>query len=132
MVFGSSPKILSGLRVFGLPPLRSGQFRLTIPNTYSTLTVPASLCSDGCSPSLRNAVRLHTGIGVHLHRNTHLMVIRSLAGVPGWHSSVIQEGFFWGYAGKRELLLRPPPPLADGSVVRGAGHECNGDFSPVI
>src|ERR1039458_2632137 len=29
-----------------LPPLRSGQFRLTIPNTYSTITMPASLRSD--------------------------------------------------------------------------------------
>ena len=52
------------------PPLRSGQFRLTIPNTYSTITVPASLRSDCCSPSLRNAVRLPSGIDVHLHRNT--------------------------------------------------------------
>ena len=48
----------------------SGQFRLTIPNPYSTITVPASLRSDCCSPSLRNAVRLPSGIDVHLHRNT--------------------------------------------------------------
>ena len=54
------------------PPLRSGQFRLTIPNTYSTITISASLRSDCCSPSLRNAVRLPTGIGVHLQRNTHI------------------------------------------------------------
>jgi hypothetical protein len=54
-----------------LPPLRCGQFRLTIPNTYSTITMPASLRSDCCSPSLRNAVRLPSGIDVHLHRNTH-------------------------------------------------------------
>ena len=54
-----------------LPPLRSGQFRLTIPNTYSTITMPASLRSDCCSPSLRNAVRRPSGIDVHLHRNTH-------------------------------------------------------------
>src|SRR5271169_1565821 len=53
------------------PPLCSGQFRLTIPNTYSTITKPASLRSDCCSPSLRNAVRLPSGIDVHLHRNTH-------------------------------------------------------------
>src|ERR1035441_7923735 len=52
------------------PPLRSGQFRLTIPNTYSTITMSASLRSDCCSPSLRNAVRLPSGISVHLHRNT--------------------------------------------------------------
>ena len=54
-----------------LPPLRSGQFRLTIPNTYSTITMPASLRSGCCSLSLRNAVRLPSGIDVHLHRNTH-------------------------------------------------------------
>jgi hypothetical protein len=52
------------------PSLRSGQFRLTIPNTYSTITMPASLRSDCCSPSLRNTVRLPSGIDVHLHRNT--------------------------------------------------------------
>src|ERR1035441_8523604 len=52
------------------PPLRSGQFRLTIPNTCSTITVSASLRSDCCSPSLRNAVRLASGMSVHLHRNT--------------------------------------------------------------
>jgi len=40
------------------PPLRFGQSRLTIPNTCSTITVSASLRSDCCSPSLRNAVRL--------------------------------------------------------------------------
>src|SRR5271166_3352499 len=54
------------------PPLRFGQSRLTIPNTCSTITVSASLRSDCCSPSLRNAVRLSSGIAVHLHRNTHL------------------------------------------------------------
>jgi len=32
--------------------------------------MPASLRSDCCSPSLRNAVRLPSGIDVHLHRNT--------------------------------------------------------------
>src|SRR5271166_6506790 len=52
------------------PPLRFGQSRLTIPNTCATITVSASLRSDCCSPSLRNAVRLPSGIDVHLHRNT--------------------------------------------------------------
>ena len=33
------------------PALRSGQFRLTIPNTYLTISTPASLRSDCCSPS---------------------------------------------------------------------------------
>src|SRR5260370_13283762 len=54
-----------------LPPLRSGQSCLTIPNTSSTITMPASLRSDCCSPSFRNPVRLPSGIDVHLHRNTH-------------------------------------------------------------
>jgi hypothetical protein len=53
------------------PPLRFGQSRLTIPNPCATITVSASLRSDCCSPSLRNAVRLPSGIDVHLHRNTH-------------------------------------------------------------
>src|SRR3984893_14257902 len=53
------------------PPLRCRRSRLTIPNTYSTITMPASLRSDCCSPSLRNAVRLPSGIDVRLHRNTH-------------------------------------------------------------
>ena len=48
-----------------------GPSRLTIPNTSSTITMSASLRSDCCSPSLRNAVRLPSGIDVHLHRNTH-------------------------------------------------------------
>ena len=52
------------------PPLLFGQSRLTIPNTCATITVSASLRSDCCLPSLRNAVRLPTGIDVHLHRNT--------------------------------------------------------------
>jgi hypothetical protein len=55
-----------------LPQLCFGQSRLTIPNTCSTITVSASLRSDCCSPSLRNAVRLPSGIDVHLHRNTQL------------------------------------------------------------
>jgi hypothetical protein len=37
----------------------------------STITKSASLCSDCYSPSLRNVVRLPSGIDVHLHRNTH-------------------------------------------------------------
>src|SRR5205823_1375986 len=53
------------------PPLRCGLSRLTISNTYSTITMPASLRSDCCSPSLRNAVRLPSGNDVHLHRNIH-------------------------------------------------------------
>src|SRR3984885_14207852 len=52
------------------PSLRTNLI-LTIPNTFSTITIPASVRSDCCSPSLRNAVRLPSGIDVHLHRNTH-------------------------------------------------------------
>jgi hypothetical protein len=53
------------------PSLRSGRFQLTMQNTSCTIITPASLRSDCCSPSLRNAVRLPSGIDVHLHRNTH-------------------------------------------------------------
>jgi hypothetical protein len=65
-------------------------FRLTIPNTYSKITMSASLRSDCCSPSLRNAVRLPSGIGVHLHRNTHRVSnggndpLKQKAGNLGW------------------------------------------------
>src|SRR5271166_903804 len=56
------------------PSLRTtspGPSRLTKPNTSCTIITPASLRSDCCSSSLRNAVRLASGIDVHLHRNTH-------------------------------------------------------------
>jgi len=74
-----------GCRPFPLrpqsPPSRSasfGQSRLTIPNTCSTITVSASLRSDCCSPSLRNAVRFPP-IDVHLHRNTSFSGFCSMA-----------------------------------------------------
>jgi hypothetical protein len=51
------------------PLLRSGRFQLTMPNTSCTIIMPASLRSDCCSSSFRNAVRLPSGIDVHLHRN---------------------------------------------------------------
>ena len=47
-----------------------GPSHLTIPNTCCTIIMSASLRSDRCSPSPRNAVRLASGIDVHLHRNT--------------------------------------------------------------
>ena len=45
-------------------------FPLTKPNTSGTIITPASLRSDCCSPSLRNAVRVPSGNDVHLYRNT--------------------------------------------------------------
>src|SRR5437879_5089053 len=48
------------------------KFQLTKPNTSCTIITPASLRSDCCSASLRNAVRLPSGIDVHLHRNTQV------------------------------------------------------------
>jgi len=42
---------------------------LTKPNTYCTIEVPASLRSENCSPSARNAVRVPFGISVCLRRN---------------------------------------------------------------
>src|SRR5271166_347613 len=53
-----------------LRTISPGPPRLTKPNTSCTIITPASLRSDCCSPSLRNAVRLPSGIDVHLHRNT--------------------------------------------------------------
>jgi hypothetical protein len=50
-------------------------FPLTKPNTSCTIITPASLRSDCCSPSLRNAVRLPSGISVHLHRNTQANIL---------------------------------------------------------
>src|SRR5271169_5016233 len=115
------------------PPLCSGQFRLTIPNTYSTITRPASLRSDCCSPSLRNAVRLPSGIDVHLHRNTHpdgrLSVNARSSWRPlVWRSSLLRCGgvfiscvnlwrYFhlmgypiltlWGHGQSKSLFLQP-------------------------
>jgi hypothetical protein len=73
---------------------KSGQFRLTIPNTYSKTTMSASLRSDCCSPSLRNAVRLRCslspeyprllwngGAGTHKHIRV-LSVILAIFGGP--------------------------------------------------
>src|SRR5271166_1559163 len=58
-----------------LRTISPGPPRLTKPNTSCTIISPASLRSDCCSPSLRNAVRLPSGIDVHLYRNTHGGVI---------------------------------------------------------
>src|SRR5436309_6063164 len=48
------------------------KFFLTKPNTSSTIEVPASLRSERCSPSARNAVRVPFGISVRLRRNPQL------------------------------------------------------------
>src|SRR5215472_7956776 len=69
--------------------LRTIRSCLTIPNTYSTITMPASLRSDCCSPSLRNAVRLPSGIDVHLHRNTQFCSFSDFSSL-----SLFSENFF--------------------------------------
>src|SRR5713101_6282415 len=77
-----------------LPPLRCGQSRLTIPNTSSTITMPASLRSDCCSPSLRNAVRLPSGIDVRLHRNTQSeqeLVFHTRNGTPFGDTNLLHK-----------------------------------------
>ncbi len=48
------------------------RFFLTKPNTYGTIETPASLRSEHCSPSARNAVRVPFGISVRLRRNPQL------------------------------------------------------------
>ena len=45
------------------------RFFLTKPNTSWTIAMPASLRSEHCSPSARNAVRVPYGISVCLRRN---------------------------------------------------------------
>src|SRR4029077_11242581 len=45
------------------------RFSLTNANTSCTIDVPASLRSENCSPSARNAVRVPPGISVRLQRN---------------------------------------------------------------
>jgi hypothetical protein len=47
------------------------RFFLTKPNASGTIEMPASLRSENCSPSARNAVRVPFGISVHLRRNPH-------------------------------------------------------------
>ena len=44
--------------------------------------MPASLRFDCCSPALRNAVRLPSGIDVHLHRNTQAEAQAAVALAP--------------------------------------------------
>ena len=62
---------------------------MTIPNTYSTITIPASLRSDCCSPSLRNPVQLPSGIDVHFGRNAQSW--QQIAAFLGEPRSVVQQ-----------------------------------------
>src|SRR5271166_5984959 len=73
-----------------LRTISPGPPRLTKPNTSCTIISPASLRSDCCSPSLRNAVRLPSGIDVHLYRNTQLA--GSMASYAS-RTSLVQELF---------------------------------------
>jgi hypothetical protein len=54
-----------------LPPLRSGQVFLDEAEHFLPIEGPASLRSENCSPSARNAVRVPSGISVRLRRNPH-------------------------------------------------------------
>ena len=45
------------------------KFLLTKTNSSRTIEMPASLCSEYCSPSARNAVRVPFGISVRFRRN---------------------------------------------------------------
>ena len=69
-----------GLRPFPRTPFSASgaflrfapdRFFLTKTNTSCTIEVPASLRSENCSPSARNAVRVPFGISVRLRRNPH-------------------------------------------------------------
>jgi hypothetical protein len=94
------------------PPLRFGQYRLTIPNTYSTITMSALLRSDCCSPSLRNVVRLPTGMGVHLHRNTqHIIASPPSPHAPsafGRHSQRPKHTAAFGFKTQRRPEFKLP------------------------
>ena len=46
-------------------------YRVMTSNTSGTIEVPASLRSENCSPSARNAVRVPSGISARLRRNPH-------------------------------------------------------------
>ena len=52
--------------------LAPDRFSLTKTNTCSTIEMPASLRSENCSSSARNAVRVPLAIGVRLRRNPQL------------------------------------------------------------
>ena len=89
-----------------------GPSRLTKPNTSCTIITPASLRSDCCSPSLRNAVRLASGIDVHLHRNTHpaTSVQSQLCGVD-LKTEFLADGFSGGlcnWSPRRLFLISGP------------------------
>src|SRR5208337_1468253 len=91
-----NPRPTSSASLRTTPP---GPSRLTKPNTSCTIITPASLRSDCCSPSLRNAVRLPSGIDVHLHRNTHhaseiapqRLWIRDRVGAPLGAENTVQQ-----------------------------------------
>ena len=53
------------------------RFLLTKPNTSGTIEMPASLRSENCSPSARNAVRVPFGISVRLRRNPQVAQFES-------------------------------------------------------
>jgi len=69
----------------------SDRFLLTNANTSCTIKLPASLRSENCSPSARNAVRVPFGISVRLRRNPH-SILRTLDRSTGWAIHYIPEG----------------------------------------
>ena len=50
------------------------------PSSACTIEVPASLRSENCSPSARNAVRVPSGISVRLRRNPQLSGVATRSG----------------------------------------------------
>ncbi len=66
------------------------KFFLTKPNTSRTIELPASLRSENCSPSARNAVRVPFGISVHLRRNPQARSMRTNSSADcGWSRGVL-------------------------------------------
>jgi len=94
-----------------LPPLCSGHLFLTKTNTCCTIEVPASLRSENCSPSVRNAVRVPFGISVRLRRNPQPGNDAAL-GQSFWSHSMVRSEVSGGPSRGREhwKTIRSGPP----------------------
>ncbi|HUQ90954.1 MAG TPA: hypothetical protein VM120_04675, partial [Bryobacteraceae bacterium] len=79
--------------------------------------MPASLRSDRCSPSDRNAIRVPFGIRIHLHRNPQLgiafaVILFSVATLPA------------------QVTAAPAPPDPPPTAAIEAGQVCKEQSKP--
>jgi S-adenosylmethionine:tRNA-ribosyltransferase-isomerase (queuine synthetase) len=68
--------------------------------------------------SLRHRTRVVTAVltGLLPPRTSHLAVVEAFVGFDGFarsYTATLQEGYRWGEWGDRQLLFRPPVPLAE-------------------